>query len=60
MHLHRMLNQAKSLPLTKKAYTSPAPMAVSLVSLLLQWPGAKPLNPVQILQTQKLTIGQIL
>lgn len=26
----------------------------------LQWPGAKPLNPVQILQTQKLTIGQIL
>lgn len=26
----------------------------------LQWPGAKPLNAVQILQTQKLTIGQIL
>ena len=26
----------------------------------LQWPGAKPLNPVQINQTQKLTIGQIL
>lgn len=26
----------------------------------LQWPGAKPFNPVQILQTQKLTIGQIL
>lgn len=27
---------------------------------LLQWPGGKPLNPVQIAQTQKLTIGQIL
>lgn len=26
----------------------------------LQWPGAKALNAVQILQTQKLTIGQIL
>jgi methionyl-tRNA formyltransferase len=26
----------------------------------LQWPGGKPLNAVQILQTQKLTIGQIL
>ncbi|MCU4412981.1 methionyl-tRNA formyltransferase [Acinetobacter sp. WU_MDCI_Axc73] len=26
----------------------------------LQWPGAKPLNPVQILQTQKLNIGQVL
>ncbi|ANF82935.1 methionyl-tRNA formyltransferase [Acinetobacter sp. NCu2D-2] len=26
----------------------------------LQWPGAKPLTPVQINQTQKLTIGQIL
>ena len=26
----------------------------------LQWPGGKPLNAVQILQTQKLNIGQIL
>ena len=26
----------------------------------LQWPGGKPLNAVQIAQTQKLTIGQIL
>ncbi len=26
----------------------------------LQWPGGKPLNTVQILQTQKLNIGQIL
>ena len=26
----------------------------------LQWPGGKPLNATQILQTQKLTIGQIL
>ena len=26
----------------------------------LQWPGGKALNAVQILQTQKLTIGQIL
>lgn len=26
----------------------------------LQWPGGKPLNAMQILQTQKLTIGQIL
>ncbi|MGA8884371.1 MAG: methionyl-tRNA formyltransferase [Acinetobacter sp.] len=26
----------------------------------LQWPGGKPLNPVQIHQTQKLTVGQIL
>lgn len=26
----------------------------------LQWSGGKPLNPVQIAQTQKLTIGQIL
>ena len=26
----------------------------------LQWPGAKALNPVQIAQTQKLHIGQIL
>ncbi len=26
----------------------------------LQWPGAKPLNAVQIMQTQKLNIGQIL
>ena len=26
----------------------------------LQWPGGKALNPVQILQTQKLTIGQVL
>ena len=34
---------------------------VSVIILTsLQWTGAKPLNPVQILQTQKLTIGQIL
>jgi len=26
----------------------------------LQWPGAKPLNPVQIIQTQKLQTGQVL
>lgn len=26
---------------------------------LLQWPGAKPLNPVQIYQTQKLHVGHI-
>ena len=26
----------------------------------LQWPGGKALNPVQILQTQKLNIGQVL
>jgi methionyl-tRNA formyltransferase len=32
--------------------------AVCLTSL--QWPGAKPLNPVQINQTQKLQVGQIL
>ncbi len=32
--------------------------AVCLSSL--QWPGGKPLNAVQILQTQKLNIGQIL
>jgi len=32
--------------------------AVCLSSL--QWPGGKPLNAVQILQTQKLTVGQIL
>ncbi len=31
-----------------------------IILTALQWPGAKPLNPVQILQTQKLTIGQIL
>lgn len=31
--------------------------AVCLTSL--QWPGAKPLNPVQIQQTQKLQVGQI-
>lgn len=30
--------------------------AVCLTSL--QWPGGKPLNPVQILQTQKLAVGQ--
>ena len=32
--------------------------AVCLSSL--QWPGAKPLNPVQIIQTQKLQSGQVL
>lgn len=32
--------------------------AVCLSSL--QWPGAKPLNPVQIIQTQKLQTGQVL
>ena len=32
--------------------------AVCLTSL--QWPGAKPLNPVQIIQTQKLQSGQVL
>ena len=32
--------------------------AVCLTSL--QWPGGKPLNPVQINQTQKLQLGQIL
>ncbi|WP_179995242.1 methionyl-tRNA formyltransferase [Acinetobacter sp. YH16053] len=32
--------------------------AVCLTSL--QWPGAKPLNPVQIIQTQKLQTGQVL
>ena len=32
--------------------------AVCLTSL--QWPGGKPLNPVQINQTQKLQVGQIL
>ena len=32
--------------------------AVCLSSL--QWPGGKALNPVQILQTQKLNIGQVL
>ena len=32
--------------------------AVCLTSL--QWPGGKPLNPVQINQTQKLTVGQLL
>ena len=31
-----------------------------IILTCLQWPGAKPLNPVQILQTQKLTLGQIL
>lgn len=31
-----------------------------IILTAVQWPGAKPLNPVQILQTQKLTIGQIL
>lgn len=31
--------------------------AVCLTSL--QWPGAKPLNPVQIKQTQKLQVGQV-
>lgn len=32
--------------------------AICLTSL--QWPGGKPLNPVQINQTQKLQVGQIL
>ncbi|CAM4362799.1 methionyl-tRNA formyltransferase [Acinetobacter pragensis] len=32
--------------------------AICLTSL--QWPGGKPLNPVQINQTQKLTVGQTL
>ena len=32
--------------------------AVCLTSL--QWPGGKALNPVQIAQTQKLHLGQIL
>lgn len=32
--------------------------AVCLTSL--QWPGGKPLNPIQINQTQKLQVGQIL
>jgi methionyl-tRNA formyltransferase len=32
--------------------------AVCLTSL--QWPGGKPLNPVQINQTQKLQVGQVL
>ena len=31
-----------------------------IILTALQWPGGKPLNAVQILQTQKLTIGQIL
>ena len=26
----------------------------------LQWPGGKALNPVQIAQTQKLNVGQVL
>lgn len=31
-----------------------------IILTTLQWPGGKPLNAVQILQTQKLNIGQIL
>lgn len=31
-----------------------------IILTALQWPGGKPLNAVQILQTQKLTVGQIL